>query len=49
MTSRLFLCEGYCPLTGTIREVVWATGYGAAKTKFFRQHGIKATHISIEK
>ena len=49
MKPRLYHCEGYCHLTGPIRDMLWATGYGAAKTKFFRKHGINATAISIEK
>jgi len=48
-SPRLYLCEGYCPLTGPIRDMIHAAGYGDARTKFFRKHRLQATHITIEK
>jgi len=49
MKTRLYLCEGYCPLTGPIRDMIHAAGYGDAKTKFFQKHHLRATQITLEK
>ena len=46
---RTYLCEGYDPLFGPIREMIQATGYGEAKSKFYHLHGIQALHVSLEK
>jgi hypothetical protein len=46
---RLYLCEGYDPLFGPIRQVIKAAGFGDAKTKFYRLHGIQALHVSLER
>lgn len=48
-TTRLFLCEGYCPLFGPVRDLIRAAGFGEAKTQFFRLHGIQALHVSLER
>lgn len=46
---KLYLCEGYDPLFGPIRDLIHAAGFGDAKTKFFHLHGIQATHIQPTK
>jgi len=46
---RLFLCEGYCRLTGPIRDLIEAAGFGDAKTKFFFKHRLQAVHITPTK
>lgn len=46
---RLFLCEGFCPLTGTIRDLIDASGFGDAKTKFYLKHRTQALHVSLER
>lgn len=48
-TARLYLCEGYDPLFGPIRDTIEAVGFGDAKTKFFHLHGIQATHVTPTK
>jgi hypothetical protein len=48
-SPRLFLCEGYCPLTGRIRDLIHAAGFGDAKTKFFLKHRLQATHVCLER
>jgi hypothetical protein len=48
-TSRLYLCEGYCPLTGRIRDLIHAAGFGDARTKFFIKHRLQATHVTPTK
>jgi hypothetical protein len=47
--ARLYLCEGYCPLTGRIRDTIEAAGFGDAKIKFFIKHRLQATHITPTK
>jgi hypothetical protein len=47
--QRLYLCEGYDPLFGPIRQMIKAAGFGDAKTKFYRLHGIQALHVSLER
>jgi len=49
MKTRLYLCEGYCPLTGPIRDMIHAAGYSDARTKFFQKHHLRATQITLEK
>lgn len=44
-SPRLFLCEGFCPLTGLIH----AAGFGDAKTQFFLKHRLQATHVTPAK
>lgn len=46
---KLFTCEGYCPLTGPIRDLIYAAGFGDAKTRFFLKHRVQATHITPTK
>jgi hypothetical protein len=47
--ARLYLCEGFCRLTGPIRWMVEASGFGDARTKFFIKHRVQATHVSLER
>ena len=49
MRARLYLCEGYDPLFGPIREMIKAAGFGDARTKFYQIHGIRALHVSLER
>ena len=46
---RLYLCEGYCRLTGPIRDTIEAAGFGDAKTKFFLKHRLQAVHVTPTK
>ena len=46
---RLFLCEGYCHLTGRIRDLIDASGFGDARTKFYLKHRTQALHVSLER
>ena len=47
--TRLYLCEGFCHLTGTIRDTIEAAGFGDAKTQFFKKHRVQATHVTPTK
>lgn len=47
--TRLFLCEGYDPLFGPIRDTIEASGFGDAKTQFFLKHRLQATHVTPTK
>jgi hypothetical protein len=46
---RQFLCEVIDPVRGIIRSLITASGFGDAKTIFFKTHGIQATHITPTK
>jgi hypothetical protein len=46
---RPYLCEGLDPVRGRIRSIITASGFGDAKTIFFKTHGIQATHITPTK
>lgn len=48
-TARLYLCEGFCHLTGPIRDTIEAAGFGDARTQFFTKHRVQATHITPTK
>lgn len=48
-STRLFLCEGYCPVFGPIRSMIQAAGFGDAKTKFYMKHRVQATHVCLER
>jgi hypothetical protein len=48
-TPRLYLCEGRCQYTGKIRDLIEASGFGDARTKFFIKHRLQATHITPTK
>jgi hypothetical protein len=47
--SKVFLCEGFCHLTGQIRDLIPAAGFGEAKTKFYLKHRVQATHVCLER
>jgi hypothetical protein len=47
--ARLYFCEGYCPLTGPVRDLIDAAGFGDAKTKFYLKHRVQATHVCLER
>lgn len=46
---RLFLCEGYDPFFGPIRDLVGAASFVEANAKFFKKHGIRSLHTQIER
>jgi hypothetical protein len=46
---RPYLCEGLDPVRGIIRSIITASGFGDAKTIFFKTNGIQATHITPTK
>ena len=48
-SPRLFLCEGYCPVFGPVRDTIEAAGFGDASTKFFQKHGVQAAHVTPTK
>jgi hypothetical protein len=48
-SPRLFLCEGFCRLTGPISDLIHAAGFGDARTQFFIKHRVQATHITPTK
>lgn len=47
--TRLFLCEGYDPLFGPIRDLVRAACLTEANAKFFHLHGIHSLHTKPTK
>ena len=47
-TARLYLCEGYDPLFGPIRDLVRATCLTEANAKFLSLHGIPSLHTKPE-
>ena len=46
---KIYLCEGYDPLFGTIRDIVRATSLTDANAKFFSKHGIPSLHTKPTK
>ena len=48
-SARLYFCEGYCPLTGPVRDLIRAAGFGDARTKFFMKHRVSASHVCLER
>ena len=46
---KLFLCEGYCPFFGQVRDLIDASGFGDARTKFYLKHKCQALHVSLER
>jgi hypothetical protein len=48
MKPRLYLCEGFDPLFGPIRDLVRATCLTEANAKFFSLHGIPSLHTKPE-
>ena len=49
MKTRLYLCEGFCRITGKVCDLIEAAGFGDAKTKFYLKHRVQATHVSLER
>ena len=47
--ARLYFCEGYCPLTGPVRDLIHAAGFGDARTKFFMKHRVSASYVCLER
>ena len=47
-TARLYLCEGYDPFFGPIRDLVRATCLTEANAKFLSLHGIPSLHTKPE-
>ena len=47
-TARIYLCEGYDPLFGPIRDLVRATCLTEANAKFLHRHGIPSLHTQPE-
>jgi hypothetical protein len=43
---KLYLCEGYDPFFGPIRELVLAASLTEANAKFLRKHGIPSLHTN---
>jgi hypothetical protein len=46
---KLFLCEGFCPVFGQVRDLINAAGFGDAKTRFYLKHKVQALHVSLER
>ena len=46
---KLYLCEGYDPLFGPIRDLVRAASLTEANAKFLSKHGIPALHTNPTK
>jgi hypothetical protein len=46
---KLYLCEGYDPLFGPVRDLVYAASITEAKAKFFNSFGIHSLHTQIQK
>jgi hypothetical protein len=46
---KLYLCEGYDPLFGPIRDLVYAASIAEAKAKFLTFFGIPSLHTQIQK
>jgi hypothetical protein len=46
---KVYLCEGYDPLFGPIRDLVRASCMSEANAKFRDLHGIHALHTKLER
>ena len=46
---KLYLCEGYDPLFGPVRETIKATGLADARAQFWKKHRLQALHITPTK
>ena len=46
---KLYLCHGYCPIFGTVRETIQATGLADAKAQFWKKHRLQALYITPTK
>ena len=49
MKMKTYICEGYDPLFGPIRDMIDACSYQEAKEKFFNLHGIYALNVDLER
>jgi len=49
MKTKTYICEGYDPLFGPIRDMIDACSYQEAKEKFFNLHGIYALNVDLER
>jgi hypothetical protein len=49
MKSKTYICEGYDPLFGPIRDMMDACSVEEAKEKFLTLHGIAALFVALEK
>ena len=49
MKIKTYICEGYDPLFGPIRDMIDACSYQEAKEKFFNLHGIYALNVDLER
>ena len=49
MKSKTYICEGYDPLFGPIRDMMDACSVEEAKAKFKNLHGIAALFVALEK
>jgi hypothetical protein len=46
---KLYLCEGYDPLFGPVRDLVYAASITEAKAKFLTFFGIPSLNTQIQK
>jgi hypothetical protein len=49
MKIKTYICEGYDPLFGPIRDIMDACSIEEAKAKFKEFHGIAALFVALEK
>jgi hypothetical protein len=49
MKIKTYICEGYDPLFGPIRDMMDACSAEEAKAKFKTLHGIAALFVALEK
>ncbi len=49
MKSKTYICEGYDPLFGPIRDIINASSYQEAKDKFLTLHGIHALCVDLKR
>ena len=49
MKIKTYICEGYDPLFGPIRDMMDAYSVEEARAKFKHLHGIPALHVALEK
>jgi hypothetical protein len=46
---KLYLCEGYDPLFGPVKDMIEASSYQEAKDKFLNLHGVHALNVDLER
>jgi hypothetical protein len=46
---KLYLCEGYDPLFGPVRDLVYAASITEAKAKFLKSFGTPSLNTQIQK